>query len=106
MPGWILHQGGQFNCIHFGQTSTFLLNYSCKYILKSRFFIMVFVWPYKMAFVRSNGFDQILVLRKRNALPITDTELKLIAPAAIMGDSNNPKIGYNRPAAIGTPSEL
>jgi hypothetical protein len=45
-------------------------------------------------------------LRSRNALLITDTELKLIAAAAIIGDSNKPKNGYSTPAAIGTPSEL
>lgn len=41
-----------------------------------------------------------------NALPITDTELKLIAAAAIIGLRSKPKNGYNTPAAIGTPSEL
>ena len=45
-------------------------------------------------------------LRKRNAFPITDTELKLIAAAANTGRSSNPKNGYNTPAAIGTPSML
>src|SRR5262249_22246864 len=44
--------------------------------------------------------------RKRRALPITDTELKLIAAAASMGLSRIPKNGYNTPAAIGTPIEL
>ena len=29
----------------------------------------------------------------RNALAITETELKLIASAAIIGESNNPKTG-------------
>lgn len=42
----------------------------------------------------------------RRALDITDTELKLMATAAIIGDNNNPTNGYNIPAAIGTPSEL
>ena len=37
---------------------------------------------------------------------ITETELKLIARAAIMGDSNQPVKGYNTPAAIGMPSAL
>jgi hypothetical protein len=46
------------------------------------------------------------VRRSRNALPMTDTELKLIAAAAIIGDSSKPKNGYNTPAATGTPSEL
>jgi len=37
---------------------------------------------------------------------ITETELKLIASAAIIGDNNIPKKGYNTPAAIGMPSTL
>jgi len=41
-----------------------------------------------------------------NAFVITDTELKLIAAAAMMGDNSNPKNGYSSPAAIGTPNEL
>ena len=40
------------------------------------------------------------------ALIITDTELKDIAKAAIIGDSKIPKTGYNTPAAIGTPNTL
>ncbi len=41
-----------------------------------------------------------------SALPITETELKLMAAAAIIGLSNSPKIGYRTPAAIGTPRLL
>ena len=37
---------------------------------------------------------------------MTETELKLMAVAAIMGDSNMPKKGYSTPAAIGTPAVL
>ena len=37
---------------------------------------------------------------------ITDTELKLIASAAISGDNSQPVIGYNTPAAIGMPNAL
>jgi hypothetical protein len=37
---------------------------------------------------------------------MTDTELKLIAVAAIIGLSKIPKKGYNNPAATGTPSKL
>ena len=48
----------------------------------------------------------VLALRNRNALAITDTELKLMAAAAIIGDSNKPNTGYNTPAATGTPAEL
>lgn len=44
--------------------------------------------------------------RKRNALLITETELKLIAAAAIIGDNKTPKNGYNTPAATGTPNAL
>ena len=41
-----------------------------------------------------------------NAFVITDTELKLIAAAAMIGESKIPKNGYNSPAATGTPSML
>ena len=41
-----------------------------------------------------------------NAFAITETELKLIASAAIIGDNSNPKTGYNTPAAIGIPNAL
>jgi hypothetical protein len=37
---------------------------------------------------------------------MTDTELKLIAAAAIIGLRRIPKNGYKIPAAIGTPIEL
>ena len=37
---------------------------------------------------------------------ITETELKLIASAAIIGDNKIPKNGYKAPAAIGIPSVL
>ena len=40
------------------------------------------------------------------AFAITETELKLIAKAAIIGESNNPKTGNNTPAAIGIPKVL
>jgi hypothetical protein len=42
----------------------------------------------------------------RKALATTDTELKLMAAAAIMGDNSSPKTGYSTPAAIGTPRAL
>lgn len=45
-------------------------------------------------------------LRSRNALPITDTELRLIAALAIIGESSQPKNGYKTPAATGMPSVL
>ncbi len=37
--------------------------------------------------------DQRAAQRNRSALPITDTELKLIAAAAMIGLSNTPKKG-------------
>jgi hypothetical protein len=48
----------------------------------------------------------ILIFLNLKALAITETELKLIAKAAIIGDNNKPKNGYNTPAAIGTPKVL
>ena len=45
---------------------------------------------------------QIAAFRNRNAFEITDTELKLIAAASIMGLNNTTKNGYSIPAAIGT----
>ena len=44
--------------------------------------------------------------RSRRAFAITDTELKLIARAAIIGDSNWPVKGYKAPAANGIPIAL
>jgi hypothetical protein len=37
---------------------------------------------------------------------MTDTELRLMAAAAIIGLRSNPNVGYSTPAAIGTPIEL
>ncbi len=45
-------------------------------------------------------------LRNRNALLTTDTELRLIASAAIIGDKVMPNHGYSTPAASGTPTAL
>lgn len=42
----------------------------------------------------------------RSALPITETDEKLIASAAISGLKGQPTTGYNTPAAIGIPSVL
>ena len=46
------------------------------------------------------------MLRSRSEFAITETELKLIAAAAIIGLSSNPKNGYSTPAATGTPRAL
>ena len=48
----------------------------------------------------------VTYLRSRNALATTEAELKLIARAAIIGDSNSPVNGYRTPAAIGMLSAL
>ena len=45
-------------------------------------------------------------LRRRSALAITETELKLIAAPAMIGLRRIPNQGYKRPAAIGMPNEL
>jgi hypothetical protein len=37
---------------------------------------------------------------------MTDTELRLMASAAIIGESSHPVNGYRTPAAKGTPKEL
>lgn len=47
-----------------------------------------------------------VLLRSRNALLTTDTELKLMASAAIIGDRTMPSHGYRMPAANGTPIPL
>ena len=41
-----------------------------------------------------------------NAFTITETELKLIANAAIIGDNKIPKNGNKTPAATGMPKVL
>jgi hypothetical protein len=48
----------------------------------------------------------ILKFLNRNEFIITETELKLIAAAAIIGDNNIPKTGYNTPAATEIPNTL
>src|SRR5688500_5551024 len=50
--------------------------------------------------------DHSSTRRSRSALPMTDTELKLIAAAAIIGDSSTPNSGYSTPAATGIPAAL
>ena len=46
------------------------------------------------------------VLRRRNALAITETELKLMAALAIIGLRSQPNNGKKAPAAIGIPRML
>jgi hypothetical protein len=45
-------------------------------------------------------------VRNLRAFPITETEERLIAAAANIGEINSPKNGYRIPAAIGTPAVL
>ncbi len=49
---------------------------------------------------------QTVARRNRNAFVTTETELKLIAKAAIIGDNSIPVQGYSNPAATGTPNAL
>src|SRR5437899_8550935 len=49
---------------------------------------------------------QTAAWRSLNALTTTDTELALIAAAAIIGLRRSPVHGNSTPAAIGTPSTL
>jgi hypothetical protein len=51
-----------------------------------------------------NGYN--LVARSLSALPITETELKLMAAAAIIGLRSSPKAGKRTPAASGMPTAL
>ena len=44
--------------------------------------------------------------RSLKAFATTETELRLIANAATMGDKRSPNAGYNTPAASGTPRLL
>lgn len=60
--------------------------------------ISLFGAPFK-----STGLPACL---SRSALVITETELRLIAKAATMGDNSMPFTGYNKPAASGIPSAL
>lgn len=52
------------------------------------------------------ALDQSFKPRSRSALAMTDTELRLIAAAAIIGLSSRPNTGNSTPAAIGMPSVL
>src|SRR4030095_6929450 len=54
--------------------------------------------------VVSMGYS--FIVRRRSALAITETELKLIAALATIGLRSHPKTGYSTPAAMGIPSEL
>lgn len=55
---------------------------------------------------RSSALRYNATRRNRSALLTTDTELKLIASAATIGESIQPSQGYSAPAASGTPMPL
>jgi len=54
----------------------------------------------------SPEFSHNFTFLNRKEFAITDTELKLMAAAAIIGDNKIPKTGNNKPAAIGIPKTL
>ena len=56
--------------------------------------------------VSRGAHPHIRANRRRSAFPITETELKLIAAAAMMGLRRMPKAGYSAPAATGIPMTL
>ncbi len=60
-----------------------------------------FPWRYRRRSSQDSG-----AWRSRSALLTTDTELILIASAAIIGDNMMPNHGYSTPAANGTPIAL
>lgn len=57
-------------------------------------------------FVCSSYSSANLLFLSRKALPITEAELRLIAKAAMRGDSSQPVSGNKTPAASGMPKEL
>lgn len=59
-----------------------------------------------VSFLRDPSVQLSFVVRKRSALPTTDTELKLNAAATIGFRRRSSERGYSTPAAIGTPSAL
>ena len=52
----------------------------------------------------TNGYN--FTFLSRSAFDITDTELNVIAAAAIIGFNRMPNAGYSTPAASGIPSAL
>ena len=62
--------------------------------------------PGRRKFPHYERIQKIYDLRSLRAFPITETELKLIAAAPIIGFKRSPNAGYNTPAATGTPIAL
>jgi hypothetical protein len=50
--------------------------------------------------------DVVCTVPHRRGRPITDTELKLMAAAAMVGLKRSPNAGYSTPAASGIPTTL
>jgi len=86
---WKLRARGSTRCAARGPRFLFLKVYYYQYVIE--YFYLIY---------------QIVLLRSRNALPITLTELNDIAAAANAGVSSKPVSGYRTPAASGTPSAL
>jgi hypothetical protein len=63
-------------------------------------------FPLVTSFARDSSVYGLTAARSLKALMMTDADERLIASAAIIGDSNQPVIGYNNPAASGTPRAL
>lgn len=68
--------------------------------------ILLKKWTPIRAVSKRPGQLSTLALLNLSAFATTETELKLIANAATIGDSRTPKKGYSTPAARGTPKLL
>lgn len=79
------------------------VRYQCSAILNT-LVILVISEDLKLSLFQLCNYRESF--RNRKALVITETELKLIAKAATIGESNKPKIGNKTPAAMGTPNTL
>src|SRR5579863_1429145 len=64
----------------------------------------VIIRRYSRSYIAASS--QRRACRNLSAFPITETELRLIAALAIIGDNSHPKMGYSTPAATGIPSVL
>lgn len=62
--------------------------------------------PTTVRLLRTILHHSTLDRRSLKAFATTETELRLIANAATMGDKRSPKAGYNTPPASGTPRLL
>ena len=82
---------------------------SCRAGAAKRYSEKCHAWPLTQEaglVFNSPGHPQTDTFRSRSALPITDTELRLMAALAIIGLKRMPKNGYRIPIATGTPRKL